>query len=84
MSRLADLPQLTATDRLFLAVAGELSGKFSTPLVELLVRQVIPNRARASAPHFLFTVADEIDELVPRGDEGGVGVVGVRCVIHRG
>jgi len=33
----ADLPQLAATDRLFLAVAGELGGEFSTPLVELLV-----------------------------------------------
>jgi len=81
MFRLADLPQLTATDRLFLAVTGELGGEFPTPLVELLVRQFAPDRTRASAPDFLLAVADEVDQLVARGNEGGVGVV-VHRVVH--
>jgi len=84
MFRLADLPQLAAADRRFLAVAGELGGEFPTPLVEFLIRQLAPVGARAEAPDLLLAVADEADELVPRGDEGGLGVVGVgvRVVVH--
>jgi len=57
----------TVTDNLLLTVGDHLSRQLTTPLVQLLIGQLRPNRPGTHTMHFFVRVRNVTDQFIPAG-----------------